>query len=353
VTELLPSPQHAKSTGLAKAQHLRTSGSRENTRRAFVSDMRYFWAWAQVAHQLSADNPPVPQDIIECFVGEHLYGLEPSIGRALHELGFRPKQGRHKLNTVKRRLSSLSKWHRAQGFTASIYTPQLLQTLRAAAESDHAPHIMPQKKPALTFDLYRQLIEHCGDTLIGVRNKAILSVALLSGGRRRSEICQMQVEHLRSQTISEWPYVSYTLTLPLTKSHYALDGVPTLPIKGVAAQHLQAWLSLSHINTGCIFRSIDPRTENIRQRISAESIRQIIKQLAAAAGLAHLGLSPHSLRAGFVTECAHAGIPMERGMAMSLHKTPSAYLCYSREGEALKNPAADLFPIDPHTTRKI
>ncbi|MBT7443425.1 MAG: tyrosine-type recombinase/integrase [Methylococcales bacterium] len=341
--QVIPSSEQLLSEGLSKAQAIRKTGSRPNTSRAFNSDIHYFWRWASISHQVIEGTLPIPGKIIECFVGDHLYGLNESVITALKELGFKPKLGRHKISTIKRRLSSLSKLHKANGYSHKhIYSPQILQTLRASAEASFASEVVAQKKPAITAEIYQAMIDVCDDSLSGVQNKALLSVGLWSGGRRRSELCQMQVEHLSLHKEAEAPFFSYTLMLPHTKSHYAIDGVPTLPIKGIAATHLKNWLSAANIEDGHIFRTIDPRSNKIRQKISGENIRRIIKNLSIASGFPDLKLSPHSLRSGFITCCAHAGIPIERGMAMSLHKTVSAYLSYSREGDALQNPAAEL-----------
>jgi integrase len=72
---------------------------------------------------------------------------------------------------------------------------------------------------------------------------------------------------------------------------------------------LEEWLTVAAISDGAIFRRVD-RHRNIHpKRISAEAVALIVKERAAATGLNAEVYSGHSLRAGFATSAATAGMP--------------------------------------------
>jgi len=54
-------------------------------------------------------------------------------------------------------------------------------------------------------------------------------------------------------------------------------------------------------------------------------------------------MTPHSLRAGFVTELGKQGGNIGDGMALTGHSTLSVFMSYYQSGEAESNTAANLF----------
>ena len=70
----------------------------------------------------------------------------------------------------------------------------------------------------------------------------------------------------------------------------------------------QQWRERSGVTEGPIFRPVDRHGRIAPERLSAEAVSSIIKQRVGAAGFDPSGYSGHSLRAGFATSAAQAGI---------------------------------------------
>ena len=69
----------------------------------------------------------------------------------------------------------------------------------------------------------------------------------------------------------------------------------------------EAWIAAAAITSGRVFRCVD-RHGRVGDRLSDRAVAQIVQQRAAKAGLAAEMFSGHSLRAGFATSAATAGV---------------------------------------------
>ncbi|MBT5231790.1 MAG: tyrosine-type recombinase/integrase [Methylococcales bacterium] len=329
-------------------------GTPQNSIRALVSDLRYFWHWCAIVFPDIQDYP-VPYPVIQTFVTDHL-GFETtsgvtvgmnehtedlmlSQGAPVTRKGFKFKPGHHKLNTIKRRLSSLSKAHTVAGFKDhDVYHPVIKEMLKRAR--GHSIN-KPTKKDAMTKDVFEQLIAVCAsNSLQDLRDRALIGAALVSGGRRRSEIVAMQFNDLKPRVIND--AIAFEWHIHASKTHTVSDDALVVPILGEVAEWLDTWIFQSGIQEGHIFRSIN-RWEQIKKPLSAAGVRQIIKRIQEKAGLQSLDLSAHSIRSGFCTESARQGISPQESMALSNHKDVKTFFSYYRHGQATQNPAAKLF----------
>ena len=72
--------------------------------------------------------------------------------------------------------------------------------------------------------------------------------------------------------------------------------------------HLRAWLAVSGITTGPVFRPLWKGSRRVRDtRLSDHAVARILQARVRAAGLDPTRYGGHSLRAGFVTAAARAG----------------------------------------------
>lgn len=90
------------------------SGTADNTRRAYRSDLSYFWAWAQWSADV-APAYPAPAALVVRFILDHTRGLNPQLTEALVEAGIKQRLGPHSISTVRRRISALSVAHQLMG----------------------------------------------------------------------------------------------------------------------------------------------------------------------------------------------------------------------------------------------
>lgn len=208
----------------------------------------------------------------------------------------------------------------------------------------------PRQKDAITRARLWALIGQIdAGTLRGVQQRAILAVAFASGGRRRSELVRLSVEDVQRWTDAAPPGYYFTLRLPGTKTHDAGTPVPEVPVRGQAAVYLNEWLARSGLTAGRLFRRV-LAGEQLATSLSGESVRLLVKALQRKTGLTDLDLSAHSLRAGFVTQCALDNVPPVEGMALSLHRSEATYNRYYRAGALKDNRASRLLMADEEET---
>jgi integrase len=307
------------------------AGTAASTRRAYVRDVRYFWAWAELA-LVQPERYPVSTDTVIRFVLDHLTNMSPALTQTLVESGLR-KHGRAlKITTLRRYLGSLSIAHQEAGFatpTQSQSVKLLLKRARRARVTER-----PVKKAAITRGILEAMLKTCDDSLRGVRDRAILSVGFAAGGRRRSELAGLQVENLESIEMG------YLLHLDKSKTDQDGEGL-TVPVLGSAAHALRAWLVRSGLRSGTLFCGIW-NDDSFTDGIKGQTINYIVKQRIKLAGLDPKDFGAHSLRAGFITEAARSGANLSDAMALSGHRCTEVASDYYREATVLKNPAGKL-----------
>jgi integrase len=194
-----------------------------------------------------------------------------------------------------------------------------------------------RKAPA-EIDVIRTMIETQDlETLIGVRNQALLVIGF-SGALRRSELVAIDVEHL------EFTRNGIKVFIPRSKTDqdgqgYKI-GLPygsnpaTCPVRTV-----QDWMEISGIHTGPLFRRVD-RYSKVHGRLTAQSVRLIVRKAAEKAGLDPNQFAGHSLRSGFITTSYLAGKNERAIMKQSRHQSLKVMRSYIREADIFKDNAA-------------
>jgi integrase len=109
---------------------------------------------------------------------------------------------------------------------------------------------------------------------------------------------------------------------------------------------LNTWLELSKISTGPLFRKVNRGGAVERTRLSTDAVRQILLKRAARAGLKGTlaePVSPHGLRAGFVTTAYRNGVSDEEIMCHTRHRSLATMRSYIRRAKLSKeSPAGKL-----------
>lgn len=171
-----------------------------------------------------------------------------------------------------------------------------------------------KSKRVTTIDILTKLIETCGQSLVDIRDKAILLVAFASGGRRRSEIASLRMSQLTREAdvlidardAGKGTMPCARIRLGRTKTTTNDEGDYAL-IMGRPVVALYQWTEPARIDKGAIFRSID-RWGNINNvALTGQSINNMIKSRVKKAGLDPNDFSAHALRAGYLTEAARKG----------------------------------------------
>ncbi len=103
---------------------------------------------------------------------------------------------------------------------------------------------------------------------------------------------------------------------------------------------LKAWLGQAEITAGPLFRKVNRGGVVETTRLSTDAVRQILLGRAAKAGVKGTlaePVSPHGLRAGFVTTAYRNGVPDEEIMGHTRHRsltTMRGYIRRSKLGHA-------------------
>jgi integrase len=98
---------------------------------------------------------------------------------------------------------------------------------------------------------------------------------------------------------------------------------------------LKDWLEAAQIAIGPLFRPITKGGHVMGSPLSGDAIAAVVKRRVATIGLDPEFYSGHSLRAGFATSAAAAGMPSWRIRAQTGHASDAMLDRYIRAGELL------------------
>lgn len=319
-----------------KLKRVILDGTPPNTKKAYSSDMRYFWTWASVIGWTDEPILPVPTEIVAKFVVDHLEGLEDDVEEEMIDRGAKGKRGAHSIATIDRRVSALSTFHKSKGMNSPCNDPLVSELMTKARKAAARRGAKPLKKKAVVKELLDRMVETCsGDSVIDIRDRALLFFGWASGGRRRSEIVSATFENLEERG------EAFVYQLGVTKTDQEGDG-NVVPVAGRAAEAMKKWLEISEIDSGAIFRSVDRHSNIANEALSDRAVALIVKKRAQRAGLNPKLFAGHSLRSGFITESGIQGKSLLEAMKLSGHKTMQVAAGYHQAGSALLNEAAEL-----------
>jgi len=207
----------------------------------------------------------------------------------------------HKVSTLGVHVAAIRAAHKAAGHPDPTADERVAATMRGIRRVHGQP---PAQREPLSLNDLRAMLRTCGDDLAGLRDKALLLVGF-AGALRRSEIVALDVEHVRLNGVLR-------ITIARSKTDQEGQGITkTIPRLADAelcpVRALRAWLDAAGIASGPMFRSVN-RWGKLGARLSAYDVARIVKRRAQAAGLDARLLAGHSLRAGFATVAALAGL---------------------------------------------
>jgi integrase len=103
---------------------------------------------------------------------------------------------------------------------------------------------------------------------------------------------------------------------------------------------LQAWLAAAEITEGPVFRAVNKAGRPAATRLSDRAVALVVKAALAAAGHDSRSFSGHSLRSGFATSAARAGVPEAQIQHQTGHKSLPVLRGYIRRGSLFRDNAA-------------
>ncbi len=310
----------AGQTALAAAEAYARQSLAPETRRAYATDWRHFTEWCGLAGCGALPAEPAA-------VAAYLAGMAQT----------------HSRSALERRLAAIGRQHRLHGHPWSVAHPAIRTTLQGIRRAHGS---RKRQATALTSVELRKLVNACPGDLAGLRDRALLLLGF-AGALRRSELVGIDREHLR------FTDTGLRLTLPRSKTDAAGEGVELGITRGRRPQTcpiraLEAWLTASDTRYGPVFRRVDQWGNIDHGRLVPEAVWQILRRRASQAGLTAASgerLSPHGLRAGFVTEAYMAGARDEQIMDHTRHRDLKTMRGYVRRAKLVTESPVKLLDL--------
>jgi len=289
----------------ALVQSYAAASQSESTQRSYAQDMRHFKAWGG---KVPATAKMVAEYIAKC--SSHL-----------------------RVATIEHRLIAIHRAHQDRGLESPVNAPLVKKTMEGIRRS---LGVAPRRVRALVKD---DLVE----ILVGVakykplraaRDKAMLLLGW-AAALRRSELVALTTEDItrhahgvellirRSKTDQRG--AGQTVFVPMAK---AKERCPVLALLG--------WLEIARITTGSLFRQINRHDHLVSQRgLTPQAVAQVVQAAVRSSKGPEVAatVAAHSLRAGFVTEAATIGMPVDEIMGVTRHASVATLYIYIRPVE--------------------
>lgn len=268
-----------------------------NTRRAYRAAWADFTTWCEANGRTAL--PAAPET-----VGTYLAARASSL----------------RVSTLGLRLVAIGQAHRLAGHRIDVGHPAIRKTLQGI----RAVHgSAPRKKDAAVATVIRDMADVLSKLpgLRAVRDRALLLVGF-AAALRRSELVALNVQDLAF--VSEGLVVTIRRAKTDQEGRGAEIGIPfgsserTCPVLA-----LRAWLNAASIEAGAVFRGVNRHGGLGAARLSDRDVARVVKACVEAAGYDPTTFAGHSLRSGFITTAARAGVPACR-RAGSPHPEPES-----------------------------
>jgi integrase len=271
----------------------------QSTRIAYDSDLRHFAAWGGTL--------PATPAMIASYIAAHAGVLAVA--------------------TITRRIATLSKAHQVMGEQNPCQAALVKATLRGLRRKQGTAQ--KQAKPLLKEELFA-ILDPVGDSMKDVRDRALLLLGF-AGGFRRSELVGLD--------FADIAIVRQGLIVTLQRSKTDQEGAGRkIGIPHGRTQHcpvaaVTAWLARSAITQGAMFCPVTRYGHLQPARLSGDAVSEVIRERLSAIGMNPEGYSGHSLRAGFATSAAQAGVSTLKIRQQTGHASDAMLSRYVRDGE--------------------
>jgi len=299
---------------LEDAQTYAEQAKAKNTRRAYVADWSDFEKYLTQRNRTSL--PASPDDVA-------------------WYLRYLIRYRGLKVSTVSRRLAAIADQHQANGYPSPSEEWVVRNTLRRL-RCEHGSPAMG-KAPLLIEDV-KKVMNYIPDTLTGIRDRAILLLGF-AGAMRRRELVSLDIQDLALAPEGLVVSINQSKTDQTRKGRKI--GIPrgaheiTCPVKAVIR-----WLEHSQLCDGPLFRGVTKHGAVRTTRLTDQIVADIVKRYTKAIGKYAGRFSAHSLRAGFITSAAIAGVLEREIQDQSGHQSVTTLRRYIRDAGIFRSNAA-------------
>ena len=193
------------------------------------------------------------------------------------------------------------------------------------------------------IDDIKNIVNHNqGSRLIDIRNRSLILLGF-SGAFRRSELIALKYSDL--EFVPEGVLVTLRKSKTNQQGNQEIKAIPNAQLdkRFCPVRHLSMWLDNSGISGGPVFRRVRRNQKVGQEALSGDGFYKLLKKLCTEAGIESEKISPHSLRAGFITTAYLAGKDHIKTKQISGHRHHETYERYIRDADRYRNNAADLF----------
>jgi len=300
---------------LAKSQDYQDAADAASTLRSYAGDLTNYKDWCE-KHGFTP-MPATPE-----VVGAYLAAAGEG----------------YAMPTLRRRVAAIARACGVAGQPLDTKHPAIRETLRGIGRK----HGMPARRAAaITTTEIKELCRACGPDLAGLRDRALFLIAF-AGAMRRSELVGLDLASIT------WTAEGISILIERSKTDAQGEGahiaIPcgrseeTCPVVA-----LQSWLAAAEITAGPLFRKVNRGGKVEAARLTADGMRQILLKRAGQAGIKGTlaePISPHGLRAGFVTTAYRNGVPDEEIMGHTRHRSLTTMRSYVRRAKLSNTSAA-------------
>lgn len=304
----LKSPNAHVALALAKSQAYQDAADAPATLRAYASDLANFKTWCQ--HNGLTALPATPE-----VVGAYLAAAGEG----------------YAMQTLRRRVAAIARASGVAGHPLDTKHPAIRETLRGIGRTHGS---RGRRAAALTTSELKALSLVCDSSLTGGRDRALLLIGF-AGALRRSELVALDTQNLT------WSNEGVKLFLEKSKTDKEGKGADVMIVYGrheatCPVRALRHWLDQADIRVGPVFRKVNKAGRVEVRRLSEDAVRQVLLKRATEAGIKGTlsePVSPHGLRAGFVTTAYRNGVPDEEIMGHTRHRSLTTMRSYVRRAK--------------------
>jgi integrase len=304
----------------AEAMNYAREAAAPNTKRAYRAAWQDFEGWCR---QHGVPAIPAAPEAVGSFLAERASGGD----------GADPL----KVSTLSLRLVAIVKAHRLAGHRLDTGHPAIRETLQGIRRK-HG--MAPAKKEAAVSAVIRDAVDVLAKRpgLRPLRDRALLLIGF-AAALRRSELVALDVADLA--------FVQEGLILTIRRAKTDQEGRGTeiaIPLgtsdRTCPVHALDAWLKAASIQAGPIFRAVSRHGLLGPARLSDRDVARVVKGAVASAGYDPDAYAGHSLRSGFITSAARAGVPEAQIQNQSRHRSLPVLRGYIRRGSLFVDNAA-------------
>lgn len=277
-----------------------------NSERAYESDLRHFRDWGGML-------PATPAAIC-AYIADHAGSLAVA--------------------TIERRIATISKAHDATELANPCRAEIVKATLRGLKRKHGSAQ--RQARPLLRDDLFL-VLDRMGGSKRDCRDRALLLLGF-AGGFRRSELVALDCADL------EIVRQGLIVTIRRSKTDQGGEGrrigIPHGRTRHCPVAAVEAWVAVSGVERGPLFRPITRHGHVAADTLTGDAVSVLLRERLTAARIDPAGYSGHSLRAGFATSAAQAGVSTLKIRQQTGHASDAMLARYVREGEIFTGNAA-------------